>query len=99
MENKTKKLIEQLAKKVVHLNPPIHLLAICSGGITLAKGIQLYLEKKKIPTNYYEIWADVIDGKRKVGKMNFTKRDYKGTAVIVEDVIWRGAILPPVKKY
>ncbi|MFC2134082.1 hypothetical protein ACFLTH_05640 [Bacteroidota bacterium] len=37
MRKRTKEIIEELAKKLVHLKQPIHLLAVCSGGITVAK--------------------------------------------------------------
>lgn len=98
MKQKVKKIIERLAKKIIHLKQPIHLLAVCTGGKVIAKTIYLYLTKKKIKADYYEIWTDVIKGKRKIWKTNFTKKNYQGTAVIVEDVIWQGGALPPIKK-
>lgn len=100
MEKRVKKFIEQLASKIIHLKQPIHLLAVCTGGITLAKVILSYLRKHKIKSEYYEIWTKTISvkGDRKICKTNFTKDKYKGTAVIVEDVIWRGGALPPIKK-
>lgn len=99
MEQRVKKIIQQLASKITHLKQPIHLLAVCTGGMTLAKIIYSYLKRQNIKADYYEIWTTVsIKGKRKIRKTNFTKKNYNGTAVIVEDVIWRGSALPPIKK-
>jgi len=100
MKQNIKRIIEQLASKIVHLKQPIHLLAVCTGGIMLAKTICLYLKKRNIKVDYYEIWTKTLSvkGKREICKTDFTKKDYNGTAVIVEDVIWRGGALPPIKK-
>jgi len=98
MEQKVKKFIEQLAQKIIHLPQPVHLLAVCSGGMVLAKIIHLYLKKKKIKADYYEIWTNILKGKKEIWKTTFTKNNYNGTAVIVEDVIWQGSALPPIKK-
>ena len=98
MEKRVDELIKNLAKQIIHLKPPIHLLAVCLGGVTLAKGINSYLSKKKIKSEYYEVWINIIGGKRKIWKTNFTKNCYTGTAVIVEDVIWQGGALPPIKQ-
>lgn len=98
MEQKTKKIIEKLTKNLFFLEEPIHLLAICTGGITLAKMMRSFLKEKGIRAEYYEIWTDIINKKAEITKTNFSKSRYKGTAVIIEDVIWHGTHLPPIKK-
>lgn len=98
MEKRTIKLIRELGKKIEHLEQPIHLLAVCSGGMTLAKTINKHLKSKKIDSKYFEVWTNIINGKKKIWKTDFHKKDYTGTAVIVEDVIWKGSALPPIKK-
>lgn len=98
MRKRTKEIIEELAQKLVHLKQPIHLLAVCSGGTTVAKTIISYLKKQGIETDYYEVWTNIINGKSELWKTNFIKANYTGTAVIIEDVIWRGRQLPPIKK-
>lgn len=98
MRKRTKKIIEELAKNLIHLKQPIHLLAVCSGGTTVAKTITSYLKKKGIEAEYFEVWTNIINGKSELWKTNFTKDNYTGTAVIIEDVIWKGRQLPPIKK-
>jgi len=98
MKNTTKKIIEKLAQKISHLEPPIHLLAVCTGGTMVAKIINSYLRKNGVNSKYYEIWTNIICGKKEIWKTNFSKSDYIGTVVIVEDVIWQGSALPPIKK-
>lgn len=98
MEKRTIALIRDLGSKIEHLDQPIHLLAVCSGGMTLAKTINKYLKKKKVNSKYFEVWTNIINGKKKIWKTDFTKEHYCGTAVIVEDVIWKGSALPPIKK-
>lgn len=98
MQKRTKEIIEELAQKLIYLEQPIHLLAVCSGGTTVAKAINSYLKKQKINVEHYEVWTNIINGKSKLWKTNFTKENYTGTAVIIEDVIWKGRQLPPIKK-
>jgi hypoxanthine-guanine phosphoribosyltransferase len=98
MQKRTKEIIEELAQKLIHLEQPIHLLAICSGGTMVAKIITSYLSEKGIEAEYYEVWTNIINGKSELWKTNFTKENYTGTAVIIEDVIWKGRQLPPIKK-
>lgn len=92
------KLISQLSKKVSNLPQPIHILAICSGGRTVGQYIYKYLKSKKINVSYFEVWTNIIDKKAEILKTNFKKKDYKGTVLIVEDVVWKGTSLMAVKK-
>lgn len=39
-----------------------------------------------------------MKGKRTIWKTDFKKRNYRGSAVIVEDVIWTGGSIPPIKR-
>jgi len=98
MRKRTKEIIEELAKKLINLKQPIHLLAVCSGGTTVAKTITSYLKKQGIKAEYYAVWTNIINGKSELWKTNFAKDDYTGTVVIIEDVIWKGRQLPPIKK-
>jgi hypoxanthine phosphoribosyltransferase len=98
MEIQTKKLIEDLAEKITVLEQPIHLLAVCTGGMTLAQTINEYLRKKGIESAYFEVWTNTVEGKREIWKTTFHPEDYTGTAVIVEDVIWKGGALPSISK-
>jgi len=99
MEKNTEIIIDKLGAKLVNIPQPVHLLAICTGGITVAKMLTAYLRKKKIKVAYYEVWTNVIKGKSYIWKTNFKKKDYIGSAVIVDDVIWHGTHLPSIKKY
>jgi len=63
MQKRTKEIIEELAQKLIHLEQPIHLLAICSGGTMVAKIITSYLSEKGIEAEYYEVWTNIINGK------------------------------------
>jgi len=99
MEKNTKVIIDKLGTKLVSLPQPIHLLAICTGGITVAKMLAAYLRRKKIKASYYEVWTNLIKGKSYIWKTNFNKEDYIGSAVIVDDVIWHRTHLPSIKKY
>ena len=98
MERKITKLIHQLAKQVINLPQPIHILAICSGGRTVGKYIYKYLKDKRINASYFEVWTNIIGKRASILKTNFKKKDYKGTVLIVEDVIWKGTSLMAVKK-
>ncbi|MGE0792906.1 MAG: hypothetical protein AB7V77_01855 [Candidatus Woesearchaeota archaeon] len=98
MQKRTKEIVKDLAKQLVNLEPPIHLLAVCSGGIIVAKTIAAYLNKQRIKAEYYEVWTNVVQGKSTLWKTNFTKEKYIGTAVMVEDVVWKGRQLPPIRK-
>lgn len=98
MQKRTEEIIEELAQKLIHLKQPIHLLAVCSGGTTVAKTITSYLKKQGVDAEYYEVWTNIINGKSELWKTNFTKYNYTGTAVIIEDVIWKGRQLPPILK-
>lgn len=98
MRKTTEKLITSLADQCKHLPQPIHLLAMCSGGTTVAKTMNKVLRSKGVKSNYFEVWTNTINGKRSIWKTDFKKSDYKGTAIIVEDVIWKGGALPPTKR-
>ena len=76
----------------------MHLVAVCSGGRTLAKIMSASLKRKRIKTGYYEVWTNMVNGRSRLWKTDFTKGDYTGTAVIVEDVVWSGRQLPPIKR-
>lgn len=95
---KAQKIINQLAKKVIGLQEPIHILAICSGGKTVGKYIAEYLKRKGVKVTRHEIWVNIVNGKAKIWKTDFRKLDYRGTALIVEDVIWKGTSVIAVKK-
>jgi len=73
MEKNTKVIIDKLGTKLVALPQPIHLLAICTGGITVAKMLAAYLRRKKIKASYYEVWTNLIKGKSYIWKTNFNK--------------------------
>ena len=98
MKETTKKLIANLADQCKNLPEPIHLLAICSGGISVAKTMNSVLHSKGINSKCFEVWTNTVNGKRSIWKTTFLKSDYTGTAVIVEDVIWKGGAIPPTKK-
>ena len=96
--DKVKRLIVKLAKKIEHLPQPIHLIAVCSGGISLTEALKKYFDKKEITCETYNVWTDTINQKCYLRKTDFKKRNYTGSAVIVEDVVWRGHHLPPIKR-
>ncbi len=98
MNTKTEKIINSLAKQVVHLEQPIHVLAVCSGGKTIGKQITKFLKKKNIKTSYFEVWTNIVDGKASIWKSDFKKSDYIGTALVAEDVIWNGRSVNATKK-
>jgi len=99
MKPRAQKIINRLARKVTKLKPPIHIIAICSGGKTVGECTLNYLKSKNIESSYYEVWTNIINGKAKIWKTNFYKKDYKGTVLIVEDVIWKGTAVKAVRKY
>ena len=94
----TEKIINQLAKQVANLEQPIHVLAVCSGGKTVGKQITKYLKEKGIQTSYHEVWTNIVGGKATIWKSDFKKKDYTGTALIAEDVIWNGRSVNATKK-
>lgn len=98
MQKKTKQIIQTLAKKLLTLEQPIHILAICAGGRTVANEVIAYLKKRKIKAKCYEIWTDIINGKCTLRKSEFKSKDWNGTVVIIDDVIWEGHHIIPVKK-
>jgi hypoxanthine phosphoribosyltransferase len=98
MEKRTKLIIYALAKKLMALKQPIHILAICSGGKVVANEVVLYLKQKKIEAICYEVWTNSMNGKCTVRKSEFKSKDWIGTAVIIDDVIWSGHQIMPVKK-
>lgn len=98
MNLKTERIINQLAKQVTHLEQPIHVLAVCSGGKTVGKQITKYLKQKGIKTSYFEVWTDIVGGKATIWKSDFKKSDYTGTVLIAEDVIWQGKSVNATKK-
>lgn len=98
MTDKTEQILNKLAKQAVHLPQPIHVLAICSGGKTVGKQIYKFLRNKKIKASYHEVWTNIVDGKATVWKSTFNKKDYKGTALLAEDVIWNGRSVNAAKK-
>lgn len=98
MESRIVKITNQLAKKVSNLPQPIHILAICSGGRTVGQNIYKFLKSKRINASYFEVWTNIIGGRASILKTNFKKKDYRGTVLIVEDVVWKGTSLMAVKK-
>ncbi len=92
------KLVNQLAQKCLKLKPPIHVIAVCSGGRTVGKCVNKYLKSKGIKSSYYEVWTNIVGGKATVWKSDFKKKDYTGTALICEDVIWKGNSVNATKK-
>src|SRR3989344_4546105 len=95
---KVLKLIEKLGKKMEKLPQPIHLLAVCSGGITLTEELKKYFDKRGIKSEIYKVWTVTINQECHLRQTDFKKANYKGSAVIVEDVVWRGHHLPPIKE-
>lgn len=98
MPHKTVNVIEKLARKLIKIPPPIHIIAICTGGRGVGQTITKYLNNKGIETEYYEAWTDIVKKKAKNLRTDFKKKDYRGTVVIVDDVIWSGRQLPPLIK-
>ena len=98
MTPKTQKIINQLARQVVHLSQPIQVLAICSGGKIVGKQINKFLKNKKIKSSYFEVWTNIIDGKATIWKTDFKKKDYIGTILLAEDVIWSGRSVNAAKR-
>jgi hypoxanthine phosphoribosyltransferase len=98
MEKKTRAIIKKLANQIPDFKEPVHILAVCTGGLTLSKMIVRQLKKRKINAACFEVWANIVDGVRTIERTNFQKSDYTGTAVIVDDVIWAGTVLPPIKR-
>jgi hypoxanthine phosphoribosyltransferase len=96
---KISKLIKRLASKVQDLPQPINLLAVCSGGVALTKEMHKCLKKNKVESKVYYVWTNTINGKCYLRSTDFKKKNYLGTVVIVEDVVWRGHHLPPIKRY
>ena len=64
----------------------------------MAKSMHKFLKSRGIDSKYFEVWTNTVNGKRSIWKTDFKKRDYTGTAVIVEDVIWKGGALPPTRR-
>jgi len=64
----------------------------------VAKNMCQFLKSKGIKSSYFEVWTNTVNGKRTIWKTTFKKSDYTGTAVIVEDVIWKGGAIPPTKR-
>ena len=98
MNIQTNRLINSLAKQVIHLEQPIHVLAVCSGGKTVGRHIHKYLKNKGIKSSYFEVWTNIVNGKAEVWKSNFKKKHYVGTALIAEGVIWNGGSVNATKK-
>ena len=98
MEKRTKKLVLELSAKIPKFKGPVHILAICTGGIILSKLITQYLKERGTNARYFEIWTGIKNGVRSIERTNFKKSDYTGTAIIIDDVIWAGTVLPPVKR-
>ncbi len=98
MKTKAIKLINDLAKKAEHLKPPIHIIAVCSGGEFVGKQIYKYLKQKGVESSYHEVWTNIIGGKANIWKSDFKKSDYIRTALLAEDVIWLGRSVNAAKK-
>jgi len=98
METRPIKLINKLAKKVDKLKQPIHVIAVCSGGRTVGKYITKYLNSQGINASYFEVWTNIVNGKATIWKTDFKKEHYTGTALIAEDVIWKGTSVKAVKE-
>ena len=98
MSPKTQKIINNLAKQAMKLPQPIHVIAVCSGGKTVGKQIARYFKSHRINTSYHEVWTNIVNGKAAVWKSDFKKKDYKGTALIAEDVIWNGKSVNATKR-
>jgi hypoxanthine-guanine phosphoribosyltransferase len=96
---KIEQLIANLSTQIEGLPQPIHLIAIFSGGLPVAKEIRKCLNSKKIKNKLFTAYFDTVGLKCLLKKTDFGTSDYIGTAVIVEDVIWTGHHLPPIKRY
>jgi len=73
MKTKAIKLINDLAKKAEHLEPPIHVVSVCTGGRIVGKQIYKYFKQKGIKSSYHEVWTNIVKGKAVVWKSNFKK--------------------------
>ncbi len=98
MESNIYKIIDTLAEKVEHLEQPIHVIAVCSGGRSVGERITEFLKNKGIEVEYFEAWTNIVNGKATIWKSSFKKDDYTGTALIAEDVIWMGRSVGAVKE-
>ena len=57
-----------------------------------------YFKSNGLKTSYFEVWMNIVGGKASVWKTDFRKKDYTGTALIAEDVIWLGRSVNATKK-
>jgi hypoxanthine phosphoribosyltransferase len=96
-EKRIPKLMDELAKKCQKLPEPIHVIAVCSGGRTVGLHISKYLKKKSLRVDYFEAWTNIVNNKAKISITNFTKKDYVGTVLIAEDVVWKGTSVKAVR--
>ena len=64
----------------------------------IGKHVITYLKKHGVEADYYEVWTNITNKKGKIWKTTFKKENYKGTALIVEDVIWNGTLVKATKK-
>ena len=83
MRKTTEKLITSLADQCKHLPQPIHLLAMCSGGTTVAKTMNKILRSKGVKSNYFEVWTNTINGKRSIWKTDFKSRITKARLLLL----------------
>lgn len=98
MTKRSDVLLARLAQKCTGLKEPIHVLAVCSGGRTVGKYIKRFFRLRGIKSSYHEVWTNIVGGQARVWKTDFKKRDYIGTALVVEDVIWFGRSVNATKK-
>jgi hypothetical protein len=98
MEPRTVRLVERLARQVARLPPPIHLLWVWSGGQSVTRLMARHLRTRGIPTRTFYVRNRCENGHCELRDTDFRAKDYTGTAVIVEDAIWTGKNIPPIRQ-
>ena len=97
-KRKAIKLMDELAHKCIQLTEPIHVIAIVTGGRVVGKNIVRYLRSKGKQVDYFEVQINVTKGKASIWKTDFKKKNYTGTALLAEDVVWQGKSLKAAKR-
>jgi|WetSurMetagenome_2_1015567.scaffolds.fasta_scaffold373461_2 hypothetical protein len=93
-------MIKNLALQMKGLPQPINLLAVCTGGIALTQELHKNFKLLKVKSKIYKVWTNTNNKKCTIDHTDFIGfENNKGCAVIVEDVVWHGHHLPPIKKY
>ena len=99
LSDQVDKVVKELGKK---LQQPIHLIEIYLNNHSLSQESKEYFkksfDKNNIKNEVYEIWVKsdsfhYLDR----NKTNFTKKDYTGTVVLMEDRMFKGFYFIPIE--